>query len=81
MVQIEIHVFLTWYLFSWTLKKGTEKLSRNVGKNYHHTLCNIAEENGSLVLYVGELLNPQGRVLHYPTDCRLGGISTRPEPQ
>jgi hypothetical protein len=36
----EVLVFLT-------LKDGTDRLSRNVGKNYHLTLCNIAEERRS----------------------------------
>ena len=40
-----------------TLKDGTDKLSRNVRKNYHHALCRIPEEHRSPVLYVGELLD------------------------
>jgi len=27
-----------------TLEDGTDRLSRNVGKNYHYTLCNNPEE-------------------------------------
>jgi hypothetical protein len=58
MLHIQLHAFFTWYLFLdfLTLKDGTDKLSRNVGKNSHRTLCSIPEEHRSLVLYVGELL-------------------------
>jgi hypothetical protein len=38
-----------------TLENWTNKLSGNIGKNYHYRQCNISEDRSSYVLHCGKL--------------------------
>jgi hypothetical protein len=38
-----------------TLENGTNRLPRNVGRNYHYTLINSSEEHSSHLLCIGSL--------------------------
>ena len=51
-----------------TPEDGANKLFRNVGKRYHHSLCNISEEPSSQLLRGGNLKPRTSRVVS-ETDC------------